>query len=438
MFEKKISALLGAMLIVLAHVSCSGKLGWSIVLWSDEKYQIPDGTVVPVYNRSNIYNMYAIGNPATGERIEVPLWQITEPLSKSALKALAAQYAEYAHTYASVKIDGLPVRAKADNTAKSVYRLRKDEVVRVLYKGEGAPVMSGKNALEGDWLYVLTGDGTSGWCFSYSLSLFRKDSGIPEEGISLPDTEAKSLDILPQDILSARWYPEHFVDDIKAGVIDTAALNPDYGFFAGSDSAPVRLHTEEYDISWDYKGVTKSGGTWRYRDAPLVLTKRGDDILTVQYTDGSGKPRNIMFKALDADTSISALIEKEYARRAQSYEQLCMFGPVFASSNYGTLTLHESGSFEWKNFSMLVPALLEKTARNRGTAEIKYILGKSLAMSWDGVLTMSFDGMEKEVNFLYKMESDGLRLEDAGRASFEGNTLIKQSSSSLVLFFAQK
>ena len=53
------------------------------------------------------------------------------------------------------------MRAEPVNTSKQVYRLRQDEIVKILFKGQGQAPMSGKKALEGDWLRVLTKDGIS-------------------------------------------------------------------------------------------------------------------------------------------------------------------------------------------------------------------------------------------------------------------------------------
>ena len=118
-----------------------------------EKYD-----VVPVYIKSNISQTYVIGTNNEEERIEIPLWQITTPVSKGKIDDEAAKYAEYQHIYARVAFDGLPMREAAVNTSKQVYRLRKDEVIKVLYKGEGQAVMSGQNAMEGDWFRVIAKD----------------------------------------------------------------------------------------------------------------------------------------------------------------------------------------------------------------------------------------------------------------------------------------
>ena len=157
---------------IFSFNSCSRLMGYSVVLWSIPEQNLTDGMVVPVYIKSNITQSYVIGIPETDQKCEVPLWQISEPASKKEVKQLSEKYNEYQRKYAKVKLDGLPIRHEPVNTARQVYRLRENEIIRVLYKGEGAAVMTGKTALQGDWLRVLTSDGTLGWCFSYNLNVF--------------------------------------------------------------------------------------------------------------------------------------------------------------------------------------------------------------------------------------------------------------------------
>ena len=153
-------------------VSCKDKvMGYSVVLWNLPEYFIQDGDVVPVYIRSNISSVYVIGLE-DGQKVEVPLWKLTEPVKKNKIQAVQAKYKEFAHYYSSVKLDGLPCRAEPINTSKQVYRLRKGEVIKMLYKTKGQAVMAGQNALEGDWFRILTSDGTAGYCFSYNLNLY--------------------------------------------------------------------------------------------------------------------------------------------------------------------------------------------------------------------------------------------------------------------------
>ena len=173
----KVAAVFAA-LFIFALTSCSGIIGYSVVLWNIGDQKITDGTVVPVYLKSNISHVYVISAPDSEEKIEVPLWKLSEPKSKGKAKKLAKQYRDYEHQYARCKLDGLPIRAEPNNVARQIYRLRKGEVIRALEKGEGSAPTNGATKLEGDWLHVLTSNGVWGWCFSLNLELFAmKDDG---------------------------------------------------------------------------------------------------------------------------------------------------------------------------------------------------------------------------------------------------------------------
>ena len=62
------------------------------------------------------------------------------------------------------------------------------------------------------------------------------------------------------------------------------------------------------------------------------------------------------------------------------------------------------------------------------------IFGRGLASSYDGVLTMKFDGMTREVNFLYKLDGGALRLEDTTGANFSGNQLRSRGVSPVIVY----
>lgn len=103
---------------IFAFTSCSKKIGYSVVLWSIPKENLSDGTIVPVYIKSNISHCYVIGIPDTELKCEVPLWKISEPTSKRKVVDVQKKYAEYQHYYASVKRDGLPIRSEPQNTSQ--------------------------------------------------------------------------------------------------------------------------------------------------------------------------------------------------------------------------------------------------------------------------------------------------------------------------------
>ena len=62
---------------------------------------------------------------------------------------------------------------------------------------------------------------------------------------------------------------------------------------------------------------------------------------------------------------------------------------------------------------------------------------ESLKEEFDGVLTLTFDENARKINFFYKLESDGLRLEDAQRAQFKDSLVVDRSSNPVVMFFAK-
>ena len=86
---------------------------------------------------------------------------------------------------------------------------------------------------------------------------------------------------------------------------------------------------------------------------------------------------------------------------------------------------------------MLVPSVIPSSAKNEGTASIKYILSKTLASNYDGVITFRFDGTTEDVNFLYKIEESGLRLEDTNGASIKGNQITSRGSSPTIVYLTK-
>ena len=196
-------------------ISCGNRIkGYGVLLWNLPEHQMQDGDLVPVYIRSNISQVYVIGT--SQGKIEIPLWQITEPEMKFKAKKTAKKFGEYRHTYASVAMDGLPMRAEPVNTAKQVYRLKKAETIKILYKGKGQAVYAGKKPLEGDWLRVLTSDGTTGWCFSYNLRPFETDiNGIQISGEVIE--EENRIDTELTEMLKGIWYPDSYKKMIDTG-----------------------------------------------------------------------------------------------------------------------------------------------------------------------------------------------------------------------------
>jgi len=430
--KNKFSIVILGIFLSIFLCSCSDKImGYSVLLWSVPEYEMQSGDVVPVFIKSNISHVYVAGAP-NGEKIELPLWQLTEPQKKGKIKNIAARYQDNANIYASVKIDGLPCRAEAVNTAKQVYRLRKGEVIKILYKVKGQAPMTGGKPLEGDWYRILAKDGTQGCCFSYNLNLYEADlNGLPLGGVAVEEEES---DGIVESISDKIWYPDYFDTMIKSGNVDLNRLNTAYQFKIDTENKKVTLNFNKIHEAWDYDGFTKIDDyEYELTGIPVKIVYKNQRFIVLRYTGESGKPEELNFVFIDAD--LEEVIGNEKARRAQAYLQVWSHGPIYKSSSYGTITFNEDGTFHWSNFKMLVPSVISSTAKNTGMVSVKYAVGKNVAPNYDGVLTFRFSGLDEDVNFLYKLEDGGIRMEDTTNATFNGNYVTARTSSPTIMYF---
>lgn len=431
--------------------SCGKNLGYSVLLWSNSEHEIADGTLLKVHIKSNISQVYVVSIPGSKEKFEIPLWQATEPESKSKALKQQKRFSEFEHTYATVKLDGLPVRADAINTSKQVYRLREGEIIRCLYRGSGAAVTNGKGNMEGEWLRVLTEAGTFGWCFSHNLAIFKAEgfdvaSANEKSSIKMDDLKGtvNGDTAIIRSLIEKRWYPESFASMIKVGRIDVNRMNPSFGFTFGinieenSDSVfagTAVLNTENAGGNWTYTDITKKAEKeYEFKGANLKMSIRGagSDTMILQYSE-KGRPKQETLVALTED--IESLIEKELARRQTELKRIASAGPVFKSSNYGTIKFNNENSVTWSNYKLLQPSIISSKALGSVTVTLDYFIANSLKSSYDGVITMHFTGMEDGVNFLYKLTDTGLRLEDASKAPVKDGVVTSRSASPMILFF---
>lgn len=465
-FAKCLSALVFAFFLFV-FAGCSGSLGYSVLLWSNAEHNIQDGTILKVYIKSNISQVYVVSLPKSKDKFELPLWQITEPSSKGKALKRQEKYSGFAHTYASVKLDGLPIREEPVNTSKQVYRLREGEILRCLYKGEGAAVTNGRGNMSGEWLRVLTGTGTEGWCFSHNLELF--EAAGTEIAFSQPleeqsqEEESSSLNEEIENLALKKWYPESFGEMIKNKRINPEKMNSSYGFDFGIKtvetekseengeiveievpippseivlSGKASYRDEDNSLEWNFTDIRKlPSGEYEFVSSNLSLSVRGQKSAVLQYME-NGKVKIINLVSLDEN--IDELVQKENERRESELIAIFAAGPVFESSSYGTLRFNDAASIRWTGFKLLVPSVISSSARGDARVSIEYFISDSLKSSYDGVITMRFQNMEEPVNFLYKLTDTGLRLEDAAKASYRGDMITARSSSPLVMFFEKK
>jgi len=416
---------------VLVSVSCTSHIGYGLIKWSIPEESLSAGDVVPVFIQSNINMVYVIGaGKGFSKHLEVPLWKLTLYKSKSAAKKAAAAFGEYRYMYAKVKKDGLPTHSDPDSTSKDVYRLKEGQTVKILKKGKGTPVLSGKEPLDGDWFEVLTDDGSVGWCFSYNLTMYdeREQNNAPRTVVST------GPDAVLENLLARAWYPDSLRTMIGANRIDIGRINPSWGFFPGNEAGIARIENADGILTFPYTSISRGDdGTYSFVGSALTVQVRRTDAICVQYTDANGMPQALYFASLD--TTPADIIKNEQERRDGLITAVLRAGPRYISGSYGVLQFLANNKFLWSGYQLLVPSIIPEGAGSGGTVEIGYFLSDALLSLYDGVLTFTFDATNAKASFLYNRTQDGLKLEYVSESNIKDSVVQSQNINQTVVFF---
>jgi hypothetical protein len=428
-----------ALLLILS--SCSRRIGWGVLLWSSQNPPIPSGTVLPVYLRSDISQVWVVGIPEayrTGDGIdkfEIPLLQFEFLGSRRKAEQRVRNLAPYTLTYAENLQDGLPIRDAADNNARRVYRLKAGEIIKILAREEGNPAVGASgDPLPGEWYRVMTEDGSRGYCFSYRLKFFEHTGGVlAVEQEAEKEEEDPELDW----VLARIWSPENYGAMLNSGRIDLEELSRHWRFSPGQDTGIAHIYTSGLDQSFPYTKIRRNGTrSWRFEGTNLQMSLRSASTLAVQYTEAGGVLRTLLFVSLPAD--IGDIIEQEITRRAHLFASIYEEGPVFTSTNYGTLSFDEGGAFTWAGNSRLIPQMIPAYAADYGSIDMNLYLGPELRERYDGAFTLRFASEtrgEIPLRFMYTLDSQGLRVEYAPDTSMDGILVVRRSSSPMILYF---
>jgi hypothetical protein len=422
--------------------SCGRHLGWGVLLWSTENPAVPSGTILPVYIKSNLNQVWVAGIPneyqigdKKNDKFEIPLWQLEMRGSKSAARKYAAGFSEYAKTYAEVLQDGLPIRDAPDNNARRVYRLKLGQITKILSREEGVPAISTTgDPLPGDWFRVLTEDGTVGYCFSYRLKLFEHTEGVLAatadivEDIPDPDLEY---------VLSKTWSPEFYLTMMVENKINIDDFAKQWQFLPGYETGIARIYHPTVDKIFSYSNIRRTGNqSWRFEGASLQMSLQRDTTLVVQYTENKGALQTLLFVALPSE--VPDIITQELGRRDALFDILYIQGPRYASTNYGTLAFGAEETFTWSDYDFLIPQVVSPASLGSGTVDMGVFLDNSLADRYDGAFAFRFDGIGTAgttATFLYTLDIRGIRLEYVPAANLVESTVIRRAVSPIIIYF---
>jgi hypothetical protein len=443
----------GLLMLAISAVACMSaascsRLGWGVLLWSTEDPPIPSGTVLPVYIRSNIDQVWVVGIPEIyrdGKRgmdkMEVPLSRFELAGGRGKARKRSEAFSPYALIYAETLQDGLPIRDNPDNSARRIYRLRTGEIIKVLARVEGNPAISATgDPLPGEWYRVLTEDGNTGYCFSYRLKLFEHYGG-PLTVVQAEQEEVEDPDL--ENLLTKTWSPESYGTMVNNRRLNLEEFSRHWHFDPGQDTGIAHIYLPTVDQTFSYTAIRPAGSrAWRFEGSSLQMTLRSDTILAVQYTEPGGALRTLLFVALPAE--VDDLIIQETTRREDLFNNIFAQGPAFTSNNYGTISFTAAGEFNWTGFNILVPQVIPQAAAGSGRIIMDLFLAPSFQDRYNGAFSLRFEnaasprgtgGQELTVRFLYTLDSQGFRLEYAPETSMDDLTVVRRASSPMVLYF---
>jgi hypothetical protein len=412
-----------------------------MLLWSTGEPPIPSGTILPVYIRSNIDQVWVVGIPEiyrSGkkgiDKMEIPLAQFELVGGKGKARKRAEEFARFALTYAEALQDGLPIRDNPDNSARRVYRLRIGEIIKVLAEVDGNPAISATgDPLPGSWYQVLAEDGSTGYCFSYRLKIFEHYGG-PLAAVQTEQEEIADPDL--ENLLAKTWSPESYGAMVNNRRIDLEELARHWRFDPGQDAGIAHISLPGVDRTFSYTAIRPAGArVWHFEGSSLQMTLRSDTTLAVQYTESGGAQRTLLFVALPME--VEDLIIQESARRENLFLNIYGQGPAFTSNNYGTIRFTETGEFNWTGFTLLVPQVIPLDALGSGTIAMDIFLSSSLQDRYTGAFTLRFNrpGAPATLRFMYTLDSQGFRLEYVPEASMENLVVNRRAPSPMVLYF---
>ena len=414
--------------------SCSDYLGYGVVIWKGEGIEV--GDIVKVYAKSDASKTYIISSLDSENKKEVPMWKILLRKNKKEIEKLEAKLEKLQFMYAASTFDGLPIREHPDNLSKQVYRLKENQVVKLLWEGEGIPVMRGEVRVEGDWYEVMTDEGIQGWCFSHYLDIYdgrvgRKSGKKNTVGIMVEKEEEEKNDEALTNALNATWVPEYYRRMLVNRTVDLDRISSSYGFFPGVETNVARINLPTIQRTFPYSNIKKERDKYRFSGSPLSLYIRNVDVITVEFTDENGTRLYENFVTLNAD--VQTIIENEKMRRNAEIEKLIA---NYSSQNYGDLTISREGAFYWTGYEALSPFTIPSGAENAGNLSIKYFVSRKIKKDtlYIGVLSFKFYSLKDSVDFMYGIKDDSLILEVVGEKDIEDGIVVRRENSPVLYF----
>ncbi len=407
--------------------ACGGnRLGYGVLLWSIDEEVLPSGSVVQIVSESRMNETYTVQGIDIKQGFELPDQRVAFFKKRNVAVAFADQYKAFAPFLAYVERDGLPVRDEPSASGQRVYKLRKNQVIKILGR-QGEKEEAGN--LEGYWYKVLTEDGINGYTFSVSLKVFDMNDESVQTAIAKNDPYIESL-------VSYAWRPDYFSRMVKTNRIDLKSFRPEYGLFLYPEERRMELFLPEHKESLQYTDIVSMGNNaYRIVGTPVEIIFINQQRLELVY---SSEEKRFSETFILFNQDIRKILAGEGERRKELYDQFLMLGTVFSSTAYGTITFDEYPRFRWDNFRRLVPEVIPEGAAPTGTVDFSLFLSRELRKTYNGGIIFIFGDPETghTSGFLYEIEDTGIRFTFVQEKGINEGYVKSIGTSPIILFFS--
>ena len=404
--------LLGSFLLGSFLLSCSSRLGYGIVLWSDLGSQsmsdLQNGQMIRISGASKVRSSYLFSYNSSEHSIDTD--RVAFFRHRANAKKYLDQFLQYRDWYAmNMNTRGLVMRAAPNLKSEQVYRLRSKQTVKVLREASENLTLGN---IEGRWYEVLTEDGIRGFAFDYYLRI--EDRSAEEQVIKLAVSEQNQDQWkVSLESLDGVWYLQRYSQLLHSGKnIDLRLLMLPRGqFYLDQDNKQIELYLGNSAqtltrLPYEPKSVAIEGQReLSFNDGNIRTMFSKLDVLSLYFKQQNREESIIELHKIDED-------ELELYRKQALIERKSNLLSIFQHGSrlsaawiYGSIRFEPNGQFSWSNTSALVDAELLHGNPSRGIVYFPYQMGPALKDKYDQLLAFAFED-QQELVFLMKIMAD--------------------------------
>lgn len=388
-------------LILSVFLSACGprRIGYGVLLWSPNEEMIETGSIVEVLEESVIRDSYSVRLMDAEESLEIDKWRISFYKDLGPAETERDGFAESRLLFAKTDQNALPVREEPNRLSDRVYKLRENEIMKVL---ERSIEETDEDGLIGSWYKVLTAEGVVGYCFDYYLTIF----DLKEGTISEKEVEE---DFFLQSFLSHPWRPIEFLELILNKTINLDIIKPEIGLFPYPEEKKLTLVTPDYTVDFEYTNIIRIGeNKYIFEGSSLQLIIINEYSASIQY-NYDGSLYSVAYRNIVED--IRDIIENEQKRRLDALNAFLERGTTLRSEAYGQIDMSGDWGFAWFGYDRLVPRVIDGDAGLEGQVSFHIFNSIEIEVELQDIISFQFENMDPEeyVSFYYEFSGMDVR-----------------------------